>query len=110
MAGWYELKKSSDGQYMFNLRAGNNEVILTSERYTAKSSAENGIASVQTNSPKDERYDRRTASDGSPYFVLKAANGEVIGKSEMYSSTSACENGIASVKTNGPTKDVRDKT
>ncbi len=110
MAGFYELKKSSDGQYMFNLKAGNGEIILTSERYTAKSSAENGIASVQTNSPKDERYDRRTSSSGSPYFVLKAGNGEIIGKSEMYSSVSARDNGIESVKTNGPTKDVRDRT
>ena len=110
MAGFYELKKSTDGQFMFNLKAGNGEIILTSERYKAKSGAENGIASVQTNSPKDERYDRRTASSGAPYFVLKAGNGEIIGKSEMYSSEAARDNGIASVKTNGPTQDVRDRT
>lgn len=110
MAGFYELKKSTDGQFMFNLKAGNGEIILTSERYKAKSGAENGIASVQTNSPKDERYDRRAASSGAPYFVLKAGNGEIIGKSEMYSSEAARDNGIASVKTNGPTQDVRDRT
>ncbi|KGI76884.1 YegP family protein [Oleiagrimonas soli] len=110
MAGFYELKKSSDGQFMFNLKAGNGEIILTSERYTAKSSAENGIESVQTNSPKDERYEKKTSTRGEPYFVLKGANGLTIGRSEMYSSTSARDNGIESVKTNGPTKDVRDKT
>jgi uncharacterized protein len=110
MAGFYELKKSADGQFMFNLKAGNGEIILTSERYTAKSSAENGIASVQTNSPKDERYEKKTSTRGEPYFVLKGANGLTIGRSEMYSSTSARDNGIESVKTNGPTKDVRDKT
>ncbi|HBR2370888.1 TPA: DUF1508 domain-containing protein, partial [Klebsiella pneumoniae] len=46
MAGWFELDKSSNGQYKFVLKAGNGEIILTSELYTTKSSAENGIASV----------------------------------------------------------------
>jgi uncharacterized protein YegP (UPF0339 family) len=110
MAAKYDLKKTSDGQYMFNLKAANGEVILTSERYKAKSGAQNGIESVRENSPKDERYDRRTASDGFPYFVLKAANGEIIGKSEMYSSTGAMENGIDSVKNNGPDAEINDLT
>jgi uncharacterized protein YegP (UPF0339 family) len=89
---------------MFNLKAGNNEVILTSETYTTKQAAEGGIASVQTNSPRDERYERKSSVRGEPYFVLKAANGEIIAKSQMYSSASAMESGIASVKANGPTK------
>ncbi len=110
MAARYTLKKTTNGEYMFNLRAGNGEVILTSERYQAKAGAENGIASVKTNSPLDSRYDRRTSSAGDPYFVLKAGNGEIIGKSEMYSSTAAMENGIASVKKNGPTARVDDET
>lgn len=110
MAAKYELKGTSDGQFMFNLKAANGEIILTSERYKAKASAENGIESVRKNSPTDGRYDRRTATDNSPYFVLKAANGEIIGKSEMYSSTSAMENGISSVKTNGPIAEVSDLT
>lgn len=95
---------------MFNLKAGNGEIILTSERYTAKSGAENGIESVRENSPFDERYDRRTSSANQPYFVLKAANGQVIGKSEMYSSTAARDNGIESVKSNGSTTAVSDLT
>jgi uncharacterized protein len=107
MAGWYVLKKSGD-QFMFNLKAGNGEVILTSERYTTKSGAQNGISSVQTNSPKDERYERKSSKAGEPYFVLKAANGEPIGTSEMYSSASARDNGIDSVKKNGPTTDIRE--
>lgn len=49
MSGYYELKRSGD-QYMFNLKAGNHEVILTSERYTTKASAQDGIASVRQNS------------------------------------------------------------
>jgi hypothetical protein len=109
MAGWYELKRSGD-QFMFNLKAGNGETILTSERYTTKSAAQGGIASVQKNSPDDARYERKTSKSDEPYFVLKAANHEVIGRSEMYSSKSAVENGIASVKTHGPTTDVRDNS
>ncbi len=102
MASVFELKATKDGQFMFNLKAGNGEVILTSEHYKAKASALNGIASVQKNAGDDANFDRLTASDGSPHFTLKAGNGEVIGRSEMYSSAAAMENGIASVKTNAP--------
>jgi len=109
MSGYYELKRSGD-QYMFNLKAGNHEVILTSERYTTKASAQDGIASVRQNSPMDERYQRKTATNGSPYFSLSAANGQSIGRSEMYSSAAARDAGIASVKTNGPSTVVKDNT
>ena len=109
MSGYYELKRSGD-QYMFNLKAGNHEVILTSERYTTKASAQDGIASVRQNSPIDERYQRKTATNGSPYFSLSAANGQSIGRSEMYSSAAARDAGIASVKTNGPSSVVKDNT
>ncbi|RBL86466.1 hypothetical protein DDE05_10150 [Streptomyces cavourensis] len=109
MSGYYDLKRSGD-QYLFNLKAANHEVILTSERYTTKTSAQEGIRSVQQNSPIDARYQRKTASDNSPYFTLTASNGQTIGRSEMYSSTSARDNGIASVKTNGPTTTVKDNT
>ncbi len=109
MSGYYELKRSGD-QYMFNLKAGNHEVILTSERYTTKASAQDGIASVRQNSPLDERYQRKTATNGSPYFTLTAANGQSIGRSEMYSSAAARDAGIASVKTNGPSTVVKDNT
>ena len=53
MAAKYVLKKTSDGQFMFNLKAENGEIILTSERYKAKDGANNGIESVKTNSPDD---------------------------------------------------------
>lgn len=110
MAGTYELKRSDD-QFMFNLRAdGNNEIILTSERYGAKAGAEDGIAAVRTNAPIDARFERKSASDGKPYFVLKAANHEQIGRSEPYSSSAAMEDGIAAVKTNGPAATVKDLT
>ena len=108
MAGWYELTKSEKGQYTFVLKAGNNEVILRSEQYEAKASATNGIASVQANSPTDERYDRKVAKDGRPYFNLKAGNHQIIGTSQMYASDATCAVGIASVKTNGPSTTVKD--
>lgn len=110
MPGKYELKKTASGQFMFNLKAANHQVILTSEQYKTKASATNGIESVRKNSPLDERYERKVAKDGQDYFVLKAANHEIIGRSELYKSKSSMENGIASVKTNGPTATVDDAT
>lgn len=108
--GKFEIKTDKSGQFRFNLKAGNGQVILSSEAYTTKSACENGIESVRTNSKDDNRFDRRTAKDGSPFFNLKASNGQVIGASEMYSSTSAMENGIASVKKNAPDAAVEDNS
>jgi len=108
MAAKFELKPSTDGQVYFVLKAANGEVILTGERYTSKASAQKGINSVKANAPLDERYERKTSSRNEPYFVLKAANGETLGRSEMYSSTGAMENGIASVKKNAPEAEIVD--
>jgi uncharacterized protein YegP (UPF0339 family) len=106
MAGKFELNTSSNGKFFFNLKASNGQTILSSEMYESKSAAENGIESVKKNAPDDARYDRRTASNGDPYFVLKASNGQEIGRSEMYKSTAAMENGIESVKKNGPDAEI----
>jgi hypothetical protein len=102
MSGKFEISKSKNDKYLFNLKASNGQVILTSQMYEAKTSAEAGIASVRANATHDERFERKTSSTGEPYFNLKASNGQVIGHSEMYSSSSAMENGIASVKTHAP--------
>ncbi|HBM84191.1 MAG TPA: DUF1508 domain-containing protein [Halieaceae bacterium] len=110
MAGTYDLKKSASGKFMFNLKAGNGQIILTSELYESKSAAENGIESVRKNSPDDGRYERKLSKKNEPYFNLKAGNGQVIGSSEMYSGAAAMENGITSVKTNGPTAKIVDNT
>ncbi|OYQ21710.1 hypothetical protein B7L09_10450 [Pseudomonas mandelii] len=110
MSGWYEVSKSSNGQFKFVLKAANAETILTSELYTTRGAADNGIASVQKNSPLDERYEKKATKDGHPYFNLKAANHEIIGSSETYSSAGAMDKGIASVKANGPTTVIKDKT
>lgn len=102
MAGKFELKTASNGKFHFNLKAGNGQIILSSEMYETKAAAQNGIASVQKNATEEGRYERRKAANGDPFFVLKAGNGEQIGRSETYSSDSAMENGIDSVKTNAP--------
>jgi uncharacterized protein len=108
MAGWYELTKNDKGQYSFVLKAANAQVVLRSEQYESKGSANNGIASVQKNAPLAERYELKTASDGRFYFNLKAGNAQVIGTSQMYASEATRATGIESVKTNGPTTDVRE--
>lgn len=109
MSTHFDLKRSGT-QYMFNLKAANNEIVLTSERYTSKQGAEGGIASVKVNAPTDARYKRLTASNGRPYFTLTAANGEVIGTGETYSSTTARDDGIAWVKVNAPGAPTKDNT
>ena len=110
MAGCFELSKSSDGQFRFVLKAGNAEAILTSQQYAARDSAEGGIASVQANCSDDSRYERKTSSNGQAFFNLKAANHQVVGTSQMYSSESSREAGISSVKANGTTTTIKDNT
>jgi len=111
MAATYDLKHGASGEkYRFNLKTGNGEVILVSETYESKEGALKGIESVKENSPHDERFERKNTKRSEPYFVLKAANGQIIGMSEMYSSEAACENGIASVKKNGTIAQLRDHT
>ena len=98
----FVIKQGSSDEYSFHLTASNGEIILVSQRYGSRDSAENGVASVKTNAPLDERYSRRTSKDEQTYFVFKAANGEIIGTSEMYRVDAGMEGGIASVKSNAP--------
>ncbi|MBI9051662.1 MAG: YegP family protein [Anaerolineaceae bacterium] len=102
MAGKFEVKTTAGGQFMFNLKAGNGQIILTSESYKAKASALNGVESVKKNAKSKAQFETLESKNGQPYFVLKATNGEVIGRSEMYSSTSSMQNGIESVMENAP--------
>lgn len=108
--GKFEITQRVNKEYQFNLKAGNGEIILTSEGYVQKASCQKGIESVRINSQDSSRYDRRVAVNGKDYFVLKARNGEIIGKSQLYSSKSGMENGIASVKLNAPTAEIIDET
>lgn len=110
MAGKFELYTDKAGEFRFRLKAGNGEIILVSEGYKQKASANNGIESVKKNAPDDARYERKETSTGKPMFNLRAANGQVIGTSEYYSSEAARDNGIESVKRNAPEAEVDDQT
>lgn len=108
MTGYFEVKKNSSDEFSFNLKSGNHKVILSSQIYITRQGALGGVASVQQNASNDTRFNRLTAKSNEPYFVLKATNGEVIGKSEMYSNTSSMEDGIVSVKQNGVSTTLRE--
>jgi uncharacterized protein YegP (UPF0339 family) len=108
MPAKFEIKTGRTGKFRFNLKASNGQVILTSEAYETRGAATKGITSVKKNAGNDKRFERKTAKDGSAYFVMKAANGEPIGKSEMYKTTRSMENGIASVGRNAPEAPVVD--
>lgn len=108
--GWYELKLAKDGQFMFNLKAANSQVILTSELYRSRSAAENGIASVQKNGVDEKNFEVRVAKNDKPYFVLKAKNHQEIGRSQYYTSNVSAKKGIGSVMKNAATTVIKDLT
>ena len=110
MAGRFELKKSKNDKFFFSLLADNGQTILSSEMYEAKASAVNGIESVKKNATDDARFERKTSSNGKPFFNLLAGNGQVIGSSEMYSSESARDAGIELVMANAAGASVDDQT
>ena len=108
--GKFTITQRVNHEYQFNLKAGNGEIILTSEGYVQKASCQKGIESVKVNSQDDSRYSKRTAVNGKEYFVLKARNGEIVGKSQLYGSKAAMENGIHAVKSNAPSAEIIDET
>jgi uncharacterized protein YegP (UPF0339 family) len=103
MPGKYALITAKNGKTNFRLLAPNGQVILASQGYANRTGARRGIASVQKHCSADASYERKKARNGKDYFVLKARNGQVIGKSEMYNTAKAMEAGIESVKKNGTT-------
>lgn len=104
--GKFVISTRSNGEYQFNLKARNGQVILTSQGYASKSGCENGIESVRKNAPNDGSYDRKSSSNGKHYFNLMATNGQIIGTSQMYESSSGMETGIESVKSNARDAEV----
>ncbi|MCQ2183322.1 MAG: YegP family protein [Bacteroidales bacterium] len=100
--GKFVVTIRKNGEFQFNLKATNGQVILTSEGYTTKSACLNGIESVKKNSADDAKFEKLVAKNGKPYFHLKASNGQVIGSSQMYASEKNMLAGIASVKKNAP--------
>lgn len=120
--GKFVIKQAKNGP-MFNLKAGNGEVIATSEIYTTRASCLNGIKSVKTNAPiaavEDqtvENFEKKTCPKFELYqdkagkfrFRLKAKNGQIIAVSEAYNAKNTCENGIESVRKNS-TGDITDE-
>ena len=114
--GKFVVKATKPG-FVFNLKAGNGEVIATSEIYTTEATCMKGVESVRKNAadakledqtvaevaavtnPKFELY---TDKAGEFRFRLKARNGEIIAVSEGYKAKASCLNGIDSVRRNAP--------
>ncbi len=114
--GKFVVKKTATG-YTFRLKAGNGEIIATSEVYSSIDSCENGIESVRKNAPiaaledqtvegyttqKHPKFEVYLDKKGEARFRLKARNGEVIAASQGYSSKTSCLNGVESVRKNAP--------
>lgn len=108
MAGYFEIKKAKDGSPMFNLKAGNHEIILTSQMYSSMEACKAGIESVKKNAALDERFEKTTTASGKFRFALKASNGQTIGTSETYESAASRDKGIASVMKNAPGADTKE--
>ena len=89
-------------QYYYRLRSANNEIILSGEGYTTRQACVNGINSVKANAPFDSRYQKKISNNSQYFFTLHAGNGEAIGVSEMYTSSSGRDNGIEAVKRDAP--------
>ncbi len=107
--GTFLVTKRKNDDFQFVLKAGNGEIILSSQGYSSKTNCMNGIESVRKNSQDDARFEKKEASDGRTYFNLNATNGQVIGSSQMYASASGRDNGIESVKKNAPDADVKEE-
>lgn len=118
--GKFVVKETNTG-IKFDLKAGNGEVIATSEVYSSKAACDNGIESVKKNAPvanvedqtvegfateKNPKFEVYTDKAGEFRFRLKATNGQVIATSEGYTTKAGCLNGVESVKKNAPDADV----
>jgi uncharacterized protein YegP (UPF0339 family) len=90
----FEIFKGEDGQVYFRLRSANGEIMLSSEGYVAKSGAENGVASVKANGADAASYEIEEAWDGGWAVRLVAANGEVIARTETYSTKSNAQRAV----------------
>lgn len=102
------INTRSNGELQFNLVAHNGKIILTSEGYVDRAGCQNGIVSVKKNAVMDDAYVRKISTNKKHYFNLKAANGQIIGTSELYDSAQAMETGIASVKKNAAEATVQE--
>ena len=98
MAGKFEIYTDKAGEYRFRLVAGNGQIVLSSEGYTSKAGATNGVESVKKNAADKSAFIPLTTEGGKFRFNLKAKNQQVIGTSQNYESASARDNGIDAVE------------
>jgi uncharacterized protein len=110
MAAKFQVKLAKNSKFHFNLVATNGQIVLSSEMYDSRPKALNGIESVKKNAAREGGIELLVGTTGKPYFVVKSPNGQVVGKSQMYASTSTRSRGMASVKKNAPAAAVEDTT
>jgi len=106
----FEIFKGSNDEFYFHLKAGNGEIILASQGYTAKANCQKGIHSVDSNSKDESNFEKKNSKDDKFYFVLMATNGQVIGNSQMYTTASARDHGAHSVHDNASNAEIVDQT
>lgn len=121
--GKFVIKETKTG-VKFDLKAGNGEVIATSEVYTTLDACKAGIESVRKNAPiaavedqtaegyateKNPKFEIYTDKAGEFRFRLTAKNGQTIAASEGYKSLASCKNGVESVKKNAPDAEVTEE-
>ena len=105
----FVIRKSSNDQYYFNLWSQEENILLKSEMYTSKQNCKNGISSVQSNSFEDKNYEKKTSENSKYYFVLKSSqNGQIIGMSNLYTTTSERDLGIVQVKRDAKISETED--
>lgn len=107
--GKFVVTQRENGDFQFNLQAGNGQVILSSQGYASKPNCLNGIESVKKNAQDDSKFERLEAKNGKYYFNLKATNGQIIGTSQMYTDAAGRDNGIKSVATNAPEATIEER-
>ena len=114
MASKFVIREIKEG-FLFDLKAANGEVILSSQVYSSLATCKNGIESVRQNAPeaavedqtvegfteeKNPKFEIYVYKNGDYRFRLNAKNGQVIGSGERYKSKTGCQNGIESIKKN----------
>lgn len=106
----FVITQSKNGEFRFVLKADNGQVVLNSEGYTSKGGVLNGIESVRKNSQSKNNFEQLSSSNGKHYFNLKAANGRIIGTSQMYDNSDGMVNGLAAVLKNSHNAGLMDET
>lgn len=104
------FQSEANEKYYFRLKAGNGQIILSSQAYTSIAGAKKGIDSVKNNANDDACFDRKEAKNGKLHFNLCAKNKQIVGSSQFYASEAGMEKGIQSVKNTAPNADTVDLT